>query len=574
MRAARGSMPSSKPDALGEEALLMNREALRVIPLGGLGEIGRNMLALEYGDDIVVIDAGLLFPKEDMLGVDLVLPDITYLVENKEKVRAILITHGHEDHIGALSYVLKDLDVPVYASRLAHGLITVKLREHRALKGHRVEVIEPGVKYRFGEFTAEWFNVCHSIPDAMGIALWTPVGLVVHTGDFKIDHTPVDGKTMDFARLATLSTEGVLLLLSDSTYAERGGHTLSECIVGDALHKEIGEATGRVMVATFASLISRMQQVINAAVDHGRKVSVVGRSMVNNVQMATKMGYLEAPPGTLVSPAELRKYAPEESVILSTGSQGEPTSVLVRVSNRDHRDISVMEGDTIILSSHPIPGNETAVAKAIDNLCRQGARVLHSGTSLVHVHGHASQEELKLMLNLVRPQYFVPVHGEYRHLVAHGALARAVGVEADNVFVLEDGDVLEIGQEGAEVVGEVPAGMVYVDGLRLWDMASVVLRDRRTLARDGILVAVVAVDGRTGTVARRPEIVSSGLVEGDEALDLYERTAQAVIDALNHGAPLPADYGYLHAKVRETVADFIYQETRRRPMIIPVAIEL
>jgi ribonuclease J len=551
----------------------MNRETLRVIPLGGLGEIGRNMMALEAGEDIVVIDCGLLFPKEDMLGIDKVLPDISYLVANKDRVRAILITHGHEDHIGALPHVLRDLDVPVYASRLAHGLITVKLREHKALRGHKVEEIEPGVKYRFGDMTAEWFRVTHSIPDAMGIALWTPAGLVVHTGDFKIDHTPADGKIMDLARLATLSTEGVLLLLSDSTYAERGGHTLSECVVGDALHQEIGDSSGRVMVATFASLISRMQQVINAAVDHGRKVSVVGRSMVNNLQMATKMGYITAPEGTLVSPADLGAYAPEESLILSTGSQGEPTSVLVRVANQDHRDISVAPGDTIILSSHPIPGNEMAVAKVIDNLCRQGARVLHSGTSLVHVHGHASQEELKLMLNMVKPKYFVPVHGEYRHLIAHASLAKAVCVEPDNVFVLEDGDVLELTPEGGKVVEQVPAGMVFVDGLRLWDMASGVLQERRSISRNGILVAVVAVDSGTGKVVRLPEIVSNGLVEGDEARELYDKTAQAIKDALNQGEPMLDDLANAQVRIKETAASIIHKEIRRRPTIIPIVIE-
>jgi len=414
---------------------------LRVIPLGGLGEIGQNMMALEYEDDIVVVDAGVLFPEDDMPGIDFAIPDITYLRENSDRVRAILITHGHEDHIGALPHVLKELNVPVYASRLTHGLISVKLREHGLLSKSRLNVIEPYAPFNVGVFNVEFFRVCHSIPDAMGIAITTPVGVVIHTGDFKIDHTPADGQATDFSSLAKIAADGVLLLFSDSTYAEVEGYTESEKIVGEALDRAIRDAPGRVLIATFASLISRVQQVLNAAVKYDRKVTVVGRSMINNVNMALKMGYLEAPGGTVISMSQARRLPLEQVVIVATGSQGEPTSALVRISNGEHKDIEIVAGDTVILSSSPIPGNETVVAKTIDNLFRQGANVLYSRIATVHVHGHASQEELKMMLALVRPQYFVPVHGEYRHLVSHAALAEQMGIANSNIFVLEDGDV-------------------------------------------------------------------------------------------------------------------------------------
>ena len=387
------------------------------------------MMALEYGEDIIVVDCGVQFPEADMLGVDLVVPDISYLEERAEHVRAILITHGHEDHIGALPFVLPRLKVPVYAPRLAHGLIAVKLHEHQATRGSTLEIIEPGKSYRFGQnFQVTWFRVCHSIPDAMGLAIETPLGLVIHTGDFKIDHTPVDGQTIDLAFLARSGSQGVLLMLSDSTYAEVPGYTPSEQVVGGALDRAVAEAPGRVMVATFASLISRIQQVIDAADRQERKVSVVGRSMVDNIKMAAEMGYLDLPSGILIPISEMRKLPPQKVVLLTTGSQGEPTSALVRIANKDHREVRVMEGDTIVISASPIPGNELLVDRTIDNLLRQGAKVLYHRIALVHVHGHAAQEELKLVLSLVRPRYFVPVHGEYRHLVAHAQLAWDLGL--------------------------------------------------------------------------------------------------------------------------------------------------
>jgi ribonuclease J len=457
----------------------MPEDSLRIVPLGGLGEIGKNMMALEYGGEIVVIDAGVLFPGEGMpSGVDFAIPDITYLVENKEKVRAILITHGHEDHIGALPYVLPELDVPVYASRLTHGLISVRLREHGRLRAAKLNVIEPHSPFRIGAFGVEFFRVCHSIPDAMGLAIKTPLGTVIHTGDFKIDHTPVDGKPTDFLSLAKIAAEGVLLLCSDSTYAEVDGYTPSEQVVGEALDRAIGDAEGRVMVATFASLISRMQQVIDAAVKHGRKVTVVGRSMINNVKMAINMGYLSAPDGSIVSLDEARQLPHNEVLILATGAQGEPTSAVVRIANGEHKDIEIVPGDTVVISASPIPGNETLVSRTIDNLFRRGAKVLYSRVALVHVHGHGSREELKMMLSLVRPKFFLPVHGEYRHLVAHASIAQSTGVSASNIFVLEDGDVLELGADTGDVVDRVPAGHVFVDGQRILGSAQQVAAGR------------------------------------------------------------------------------------------------
>ncbi len=551
----------------------MAQTPLRIIPLGGLGEIGKNMMALEFDDDIIVIDAGVLFPDEEMLGVDLVIPDITYLEQNKGKVRGILITHGHEDHTGALPYILPRLEVPVYAPRLAHGLISVKLKELR-LRDSLLNVVEPGKPIKLGRFRADFFRVCHSIPDSMGIAIHTPLGMVVHTGDFKIDHTPVDSHRTDLTRLAQLGSEGVLLLFSDSTYADREGYTASERVVGHALDRAIGEAKGRVLVATFASLISRIQQVIDAAAKHGRKVAVVGRSMVENVKIAANLNYLTPPPGTLIGLKEALELPHNKVVIVTTGSQGEPTSALVRMANQDHRDIQIVPGDTVIISASPIPGNETVVSRTIDNLYRLGAQVLYHPVTLVHVHGHASQEELKMVLNLVRPRFFVPVHGQYRHLVAHGRLAEMVGMARSNIFIMEDGDVLELTRSSGKLAGRVPAGPIYVDGLRTWDPDSLVLRDRRLLSRDGIVVVIVAVDQTTGDVLRTPEVVSSGFVEEEDHVELFQKVKETVLESLDHdGMPHP-EWQYVNTKVRETVGELLYRETGRRPMIIPVVLEV
>ena len=546
----------------------MNDTPLRVIPLGGLGDIGRNMMALEYANDIVVIDAGVMFPKEGMLGIDFVIPDISYLVENVDRVKAILITHGHEDHIGALPYVLQELDVPVYASRLTHGLITVKLRERKLLADSRLNVIEPHEPFSIGKFKIEFFRVCHSIPDAMGVAIRTPLGTVIHTGDFKIDHTPVDGKSTDFTSLAQIVDEGALLLCSDSTYAEVEGYTPSEQLVGETLDRVIGDADGRVMVATFASLISRMQQVIDAAVKYDRKVAVVGRSMVNNVKMARNMGYLQMPDDVIISMAEARRLADHNVLILATGAQGEPTSALVRIANGDHQDVEIVEGDTVIISASPIPGNETLVSRTIDNLLRQGAKVLYSRIAMVHVHGHASREELKLMLGLVKPKFFVPIHGEFRHLTAHAAIAESTGVERENIFVLEDGDVLALWEERGEIVDDVPAGYVYVDGNRRWGTESTVLDERRRLSRDGVVILTVTMDRDSGELLKTPELASRGFVDVLEIDDIFEKASDVAQKALEKTARKDAKWGEVEIELRREVARHLHDETGIRPLIL------
>jgi len=546
---------------------------LRIVALGGLGEIGKNMMVIESGGDIVVVDCGLMFPKADMLGVDLVLPDVTYLLENKDRVRAILITHGHEDHIGALPFVLRELNVPVYAPPLAYDLVRVKLEEHGVLNGRDLHEIQPGDIVQLGDTTAEYFRVCHSIPDACGIALRTPSGLVLHTGDFKIDHTPVDGNPVDLQRIAELGQEGVFLLMSDSTYAEVPGHTPSEQVVGAALKHVVMDAPERVIVATFASLIARVQQIVDAAVLDGRKVAFAGRSMVNNVRMALQKSYLRAPAGTIVDLGDIDGFPDDEQVIVVTGAQGEPTAVLSRISTNRHREVTIRPNDTVVLSASTIPGNETLVSRTIDNLVRLGANVITPRQAPVHVRGHGSAEELKLMLNLVTPRYFVPLHGEYRMLAAHAKLAQAVGVEAANVFVLEDGDLLEINDGGGTVVGHVPAGHIYVDGTDRWDMESMVIRDRRLLARDGFVVVVVPID-HTGHLVGKPEVVSSGFVDPSQADGMRKEASDLLANTLANGTGQNLEWEALTQTVREVLARFLHEQTGRRPMIIPVPIEV
>lgn len=543
--------------------------SLRILPLGGLGEIGKNMMVLECGDDIIAVDCGVQFPTEEMPGVDLIIPDVSYLVAQSHRVRAILITHGHEDHIGALPHVLPELDVPVYAPRLAHGLITVKLNERRSTRDAVVHAVEPDQPVSFGDnFRATWFRVCHSIPDAMGICIDTPWGPIIHTGDFKIDHTPVDGHTIDFPALARRGAEGVLLLFSDSTYAELPGYTPSEQTMSAALDHAVGDAPGRVIIATFASLISRIQQVVTAAEKHGRHVAFVGRSMVANVQMSTQMGYLEAQPGTIIPVRDAAGLPLDRVVLMTTGSQGEPTSALVRIANGESRDVELIEGDTVIISATPIPGNERAVSQTIDNLLRQGANVLYDRIAPVHVHGHASQEELKFMLNLTRPRYFVPVHGEYRHLRAHAQLAWELGAAPGGIFVLEDGDVLQIDAEGAGVVGSVPAGPIYLDGPTVMETDTSVLRERRSLARDGVVVICAAADAR-GQLTGPVQVAASGFMDREDTVDAFRRLAQAVAMGVDGALP-PHNREQAEANIRKVARQFLRNNLNKRPMIIPV----
>jgi len=552
----------------------MSKPRLKIIPLGGVSEIGKNMMVMEYADDIIVIDAGLMFPSEEMLGIDLVIPDINYLLERREKIRGIIITHGHEDHIGALPYLLPQLDVPVYSTRLTHGLISVKLKERRALTGARLKVISPGEQFTLGTFKVELFPVCHSIPDAVGLIIHTPVGTVVHSGDFKVDYTPVDNKPTDLSRLAQLGAQGVLLLLSDSTYAELPGYTPSERVVGETLDRVIANATGRVIVTTFSSLVSRVQQVIDSAARHQRRVFIVGRSMNDTSRMALELGYLNAPDGIIARLDELHGLPRDKIVFVTTGSQGEPTSALVRMANRDHRQLHIMRGDTVVISATPVPGNESLVNRTVDSLFKQGAQVLYDKVAPVHVHGHASQEELKLLLNLVKPKFFMPIHGEYRHLSFHARLAESVGIPKDNSFVLEDGDTLEISPQMAKITDKVSAGNVYVDGLSVGDVGSVVLRNRRMLSRDGIVVVIIALNRQTGKLVGRPDIVSRGFVDTRESKDMIEESRDAVARILDRGGDRPADWGFISTKVRDALNRFYYERTRRRPMILPFMVKV
>jgi len=553
----------------------MSKSKLKVIPLGGLGEIGKNMMVLEYENDIIIIDAGLMFPEEDMLGIDLVIPDLAYVVERKDKVRGIIITHGHEDHIGALPYVLPQLDnVPVYATKLTHGLIQVKLKERKTREGVNLKVLAYGQEITLGRFKVELFPVCHSIPDAAGIIIRTPEGIVIHSGDFKIDHTPVSGKPTDLSRLAQLGAQGVLLLLSDSTYAELPGYTPSEKIVGESLERVIANAPGRVIVTTFSSLISRVQQVIDAAVKYQRKVFIVGRSMTDTVGISLELGYLKAPDGLFGRIDEVKGLPPNKIVLITTGSQGEPTSALVRMANRDHRHVHIQKGDTIVLSSTPVPGNESLVNRTVDSLFKQGARVMYDKLGQVHVHGHGSQEELKLILSLVKPRFFAPVHGEYRHLTLHARLAESVGMPPANVFVMEDGDVLELSANTARVNGKVGTGHVYVDGLSVGDIGGVVLRTRRMLSRDGIVVVIIAVNRQTGKLVGRPDIVTRGFIDPNQVGDMMEESRELLVHALDHGGGRVAEWSFVNNKVRDTLEKFYYDRTKRRPMILPFMVKV
>ncbi len=552
----------------------MAKPRLKIVPLGGLSEIGKNTMALEYQDDIIVIDCGLMFPQEEMLGIDLVIPDISYLLENLKKVRGIVVTHGHEDHIGALPYLLPQLKVPVYSTKLTNGLISVKLKERKALAGAKLQTVSFGQKISLGRFKVEFYPVCHSIPDASGLIIETPIGTVVHTGDFKLDYTPAGGQPTALSHLAQLGGQGVLLLLSDSTYAELPGYTPSERVVGESLDRVIAEAPGRVIITTFSSLVSRVQQVIDAAVKHNRRVCIVGRSMSDTSKMALELGYLNAPDGVLVRMDELRGMPNNKIVFVTTGSQGEPTSALVRIANRDHRQLHIIKGDTVVISASPVPGNEGLVNKTVDTLFKQGARVLYDKVAPVHVHGHASQEELKLILTLIKPKFFVPVHGEYRHLSHHASLAESIGIEKEDIFVLEDGDVLELNPQSGRVTGKVNYSNVYVDGLSVGDIGSVVLRDRKMLSKDGIVMVIIAINRQTGKLVGRPDIISRGFVDMNESKDMMEESRDLVARSLDHGGNRPSDWGFINPKVKDTLSRYYYKQTRRRPMILPFMVRV
>ena len=549
---------------------------LRVIPLGGLDEIGKNMTVIEYGHDMVVVDAGLMFPDEDHPGVDLILPDYSYILKRKDKLRGIIITHGHEDHTGALPYLLKDLGqpVPILGTKLTLGLIAGKLEEHK-IKKPKLREIRAGGHVSLGVFGFDFMAVNHSIPDGVAVLVRTPVGNLLHTGDFKFDQTPIDGRLADYSALAKAGKQGVLLLMSDSTNAERKGITNSEAQVGVALREIFAAAEQRIVVASFASHIHRVQQVCDAAVASGRKVAVTGRSMINNTKIARQLGYLEIDEDNIIDAYEMAGLPPEKVVVLSTGSQGEPLSALARIANGDHKTVQIESGDTVVISASPVPGNERAVGRVINRLAKAGADVVDKHTASVHVSGHAAAEELKLLLNLAQPRYFMPIHGETRHLKAHGRIARETGVAPENIFVIDNGDCLEIDEDGARIAEHVDSGVVYVDGLSVGEVGQVVLRDRQLLARDGIATIVIAIDGQTGRPIGEPELVMRGISFGAEEGALFDearaRIAKTLAKTAKEGA---TDHALIKRAVRESLSQLLWERIRLRPMIIPVVMEV
>ena len=553
---------------------MAKKEKLMVIPLGGLGEIGKNMTVIQYGNDIIVIDAGLAFPDDDMFGIDLVIPDMSYLIENRDKVRAVVITHGHEDHIGGLSYLLNEVNVPVYATKLVCGLIEGKLKENH-ITNYTMNEVHHGDEVQIGCMKVGFIHTNHSIPDASALYFRTPVGTIVHTGDFKMDLTPVDGRQMDIHKFAELGRRGVLLLMSDSTNAERAGYTESETTVGHAFRKAFRAAKGRIILATFASNISRIQQAINTAVQFKRKVTVLGRSMVNNVQIAIELGYLDVPEGVLIEPDELNRYTDDQILILTTGSQGEPMAGLSRMASNNHRSVSIMPGDTVIISATPIPGNETGVGRTIDNLMRLGANVIAGRDKKIHVSGHASQEELKIMLELIKPKYFIPVHGEYRMLKTHGDLAVMMGVAKDHVLIGDNGQIFEFSNRSGHKTGHVNAGRVFVDGLGVGDVGNIVIRDRQQLAMEGVVIVVMTLAKGTSHPLAGPDIVSRGFVyvrDSEELIrEAHDRVA-AVLERCEAGNI--REWAVIKSQVRDTLSRYLYEKTRRRPMILPIIMEV
>ncbi len=544
--------------------------ALRIIPLGGLGEFGKNMMAFEYGDTVIAIDAGLMFPEDDMPGIDLVIPDVSYLLDRASLVKGIILTHGHEDHIGALPYILTRLNVPIYGTRLTLGLVENKLREHRLLEGADLRLIDEQTQLAIGPFCVEFVHLCHSIPDVVGVVLRTPVGTIVHVTDYKFDDHPVDGRLTDVAKLAALGSEGVRLLLSDSTNAEVAGFTPSEKTLEQVLDTLLQRAPGRVIVATFASNISRIQQVIHAARQRGRRVGVTGRSMIQNVHMAIDLGYLHPPAEGLLTVDQMGHLPADKVVIVCTGSQGEPTSALVRMSQGQYRHVHIGKGDTVIVSASPIPGNERMIHRTLDNLFRLGANVYYDELSEVHVSGHGSREDQKRMIDLLHPQCVLPIHGEYRQLVLHAHLAREMGIADHNTFTIENGQVMEVGPDWILPAEKVSCGPVFVDGLGVGDVGAVVLRDRRLLARDGFMAVVIGLDEQTGDVVLGPEILSRGFVHMAGAETLIEDAKEVVWDVLERQESAGAVAEHVHT----ALTDFCYRRIRRRPMILPLVVEI
>ena len=562
---------AASPQAAGAA----NTKTLQIIPLGGIGEIGKNMTAIRCGDEILVIDCGLAFPAADQLGVDLVIPDISYLLEHKEMVKGIILTHGHEDHIGSLAFVLKQLNVPVYGTRLTIGFTKGKLSEYRVLDRAKLHTFSAEDRFQVGMFDVEPFRVAHSIPDAVGFAVHTPAGTLVHTGDFKFDQTPVDGQLFDIARLTRIGQEGVLVLLSDCTNVERSGFVQSERIVGDAFDKIFRDAQKRIIMACFASNVHRVQQAIDVSVKYGRKVALMGRSMERNMQMAQQMGYLKAPEGTLIRADEVEDYFPQQVTVITTGSQGEPMAGLSRIAQDEHRKIKIVAGDSVILSASAIPGNEDAVYRTINHLFRRGANVYYDGVATVHVSGHGYADELKLMLNLVEPQYVMPVHGEYRMLHRYAKMAEDMGWPPEDIIRAEIGDIIEVGEDVAGVIGRVEkSGAVLIDGTGIGDVSEVVLRDRLHIGSDGFLVLVVGISQETGEIVSGPEVISRGFVYMDQSEELVEEIKQVIVNKIKNLPEEDNDWMVVQQDLRDAVSKFLYKKTARRPLILPILLDL
>lgn len=548
---------------------------IALIPLGGLGEVGKNMMAVRFGESILVIDCGLMFPEEEMLGIDIVIPDITFLLENRQNVLGIVLTHGHEDHIGALPFVLRQLNVPVYGTKLTLGLLSGKLKEHGLDRNAQLNTVKPRDNVQIGPFKVEFIRVSHSVPDAVALAIHTPLGTIIHTGDFKVDHTPVNGEVIDFYKFAQLGERGVLVLLSDSTNAERPGFTYSEKVVGDTLDDVFRQARERIIIATFASNVHRLQQAITAAHKYDRKVAIIGRSMVNVVSISHELGYLSIPEGTLIELEEAGRLPKNKVLLISTGSQGEPMSALTRMAMGDHRQVDIMPDDTIIISANPIPGNEKLVGRVIDLLFKKGANVVYDAISGIHVSGHPSQEELKLMINLTKPKFFVPVHGEHRMLIKHAELAKEIGIPSKNIFVCENGQIMEFTRRTGRIAGRVTAGKVLVDGLGVGDVGNIVLRDRKQLSQDGILIVVVTISKETGAIIAGPDIVSRGFVYVRESEELMDEIRDKVKSALDKCIENNVtEWAAIKSQIRDVLWKFLYDKTRRRPMILPIIMDV
>nr|WP_195517360.1 ribonuclease J [Paraclostridium bifermentans] len=553
---------------------MMSEERVKIIPLGGLGEIGKNITAIECDDEIVVIDCGVAFPDEEMYGVDLIIPDITYLKNNVEKIKGIFLTHGHEDHIGALPYVLKEINVPLYGTKLTIGIVKTKLEEHKILSEARLNNVEPGDVVSFRKLKVEFIRNTHSIADSCSLAIFTPVGIILHTGDFKIDYTPIDGQKMDLQRISNLGKEGVVLLMADSTNVERQGHSLSEKSIGFTLDRIISKAKGRVIVATFASNIHRMQQIVDASFKNNRKVVFNGRSMENISKVAMELGYLHIPNNEVVSIDDLKNYENDKITLITTGSQGEPMASLARIAFSNHRKITIEPNDTFIISASPIPGNDKLISRVINQLFRKGADVIYEDLEDVHVSGHAYQEELKLIHTLVHPKYFMPVHGEYRHLKHHGDLAENLGMKKNNIFILETGNVLELTKDGCKKEGKVRTGAIFVDGLGVGDVGNIVLRDRRHLAQDGMLTIVVAIERDTLSIVSGPDVITRGFVYVKESEALINKVKELSVNELERCLSMGVIEWYvLKGNIKKTVENYIYETTKRRPTIIPIIME-